>query len=211
MRVASLLWVALFASSAIAQSTGVVGCVYQDPAGKLWLQAMPSRTRVQLTGNTNLLLHHVNEIIALPDPTSNSVSPTQLSVDRLRVIAETCTSVLPADRPQYVGGKTGIVTSEANVSSTASASETTPGFQTESGLAQRIGGMNPKPEESSASAYAPIRSDQAGESEAAADTNAAAALRAEMYPGSTLGVNDKGPPPSSVRSLQATSQSEAPQ
>jgi hypothetical protein len=201
----------LLATSAAAET---VGCLYQDASGKLWLQHLRSGTTQPLAGNTNVLLHHLNQIVAVPtaSASANGVSSGPLAITRLRVVAESCTSVLPSSHDERVGGKAaGIAGDEASESTTATAAENTPGFQTESGTDQRKSGSTRKPEESSASAYGPQRSEQAGESEAAADTNAAAALRAEMYPGTTLGVNDKGPPPSSVRAMKAKPQPKAPQ
>jgi hypothetical protein len=207
MRISFLLCVALATTSLCAQPAELVGCIYQDAAGTLWFEHLPARSRQQISGNTSLVLHHLNQIVALA--AASATPNSQLAVGRLRVVAESCTSVLPSRHPELVGGKTGIVTDAAPVSSAASAEETTPGFQTESGMQQREGHATPKPEESSAGAYVPLLSEQAGQSEFAADANAQAAVRAEMYPNATLGVDDKGPPPSPGRAIRANAEPEA--
>lgn len=185
-------------------STGreIVGCITRQANGGLQLLDRNSGRRYALGGNLQLLERHVSQLVAL---SANGGRSDSLDVDSVRVLSESCTSALPSKGVAAVAGKTGQVVTATPVTTTLSAGEVTPGFQTEAGDQQLAGTGAAAPYVnygSTHSPYAPLNSEVAGQSEAAANTNAAAASRAEMYPGSTLGVTLKSPPPSSRQSMR---------
>ena len=101
-----------------------------------------------------------------------------------------------------VAGKSGVVQTATPITSTATWSETTAGFQTEAGAIQERGvsAGTPSPKQGP-KAIGPLRPEQAGQSRPQSDTNAQAATRAEMYPGITLGVDLKSAPQSPEESV----------
>jgi hypothetical protein len=200
----------LTTSLGMAQSPGtqteLMGCLSRTASGALQFQARPSGKIYALNGNISLLQHHVNQLVAIP---VNHAGETGLNVDTLRVMSESCTSALPSKNVVAVAGKAARDVPAPNVTTTLSAGETTPGFQTESGMEQSAGtGANSPPVKYgyANSPYAPVNAEQAGQSEAAANQNAAAAQRAEMYPEHTLGVTQKSAPPSSVQAMRSAQQ-----
>lgn len=195
------------ASLCVAQPQGrrteIVGCLTRTPANTLQLEARPSGKIYQLHGNISLLQRHVNQLVTIHQ--SDSAAGDDLNADALSVISGSCTSALPSKTVAAVAGKVGRNVPAPNVTTTLSAGETTPGFQTESDVEQAAGTGAGSPNVrygDASSPIAPAHAEQAGESEAAANSNAAAAIRAEIYPGNTLGVTVKSMPPSSVQALQ---------
>ncbi len=194
-----------------ASQTEVVGCLVRSPNGPLQLGIRPSGKTYPLTGNINLLQRHVNKLVAIPS--SPSAGGDSLNVSTLRVVSESCTSALPSKNVAAVTGKVGRQVTAPTVTTTLSAAENTPGFQTESDLQQAAGTGASAPYVQNGQAdspYAPVNAEQAGQSEAAANANAAAAIRAEMYPGNTLGVTQKAMPPSSAQALKRDEQLPSP-
>jgi len=117
---------------------------------------------------------------------------TSIAVDNVQGIAASCTPEWPSRNPRSVAGDVGSDFVAPPVTTTASTDETTPGFQTEAGMAQSPGQYYGHPVEAkhlARSPYAPAEPGQAGESANAANTNAIAAARAEIVPGNTLGVS----------------------
>lgn len=207
-----VLWMVLGVTPGlcVAQSsssqTDIAGCLTRAPNNSLQFEVRASGKTYAVSGDVNLLQRHVNQLVAIPGGGTTSDS---LNVNTLRVISESCTSALPSRNVAAVAGKVGRNIPAPNVSTTLSAGETTPGFQTESDLQQAAGTAANSPHVKYGSAdspYAPVHSEQAGQSEAAANANAAAAFRAEMYPEQTLGVTQKSAPASSVRALQSMPQ-----
>ncbi len=190
----------------------VVGCLSRLPDGTLQLAAIPSGRTYKLQGNTNLLQRHVHQIVAIAAGNGGAAANADtLNAANLRVISDTCTSLLPSDKNILaVEGRVATGQVAPPVTTTASANENTPGYQTEAGEQQfhQQGGSTPVQHYGQAnSPYTPQPSEQAGESQTAADTNAQAAMRAEMYPGTTLGVDIKTYPPSSLKSLEQSGKS----
>ena len=171
--------------------SGLTGCVNRSPDGTLQL-GLRSGALYRLQGRTTLLEKHVNQIVRVfGQPQKAAEGTPVLVVNGVQAIAGTCTAALPGKNPEPVEGKVGEDELAFPVSTTAAADETTPGFQTESSLAQSPGGKNVPATQSrhlARSPYAPAAPDQVAESESAANVNAEAASRAEILPGNTLGV-----------------------
>ena len=100
-----------------------------------------------------------------------------------------------------VTGKSGNVQTATPITSVATAGETTAGYQTESGATQERGISAKTASTAQGITIQPLRPDQAGQSQDVADTSAQAATRAEMYPGTTLGVDLMSASPSPVQSI----------
>jgi plastocyanin len=118
-----------------------------------------------------------------------------LTANSVQVVAESCTSGLPGSKTEAIGGKVGEDQIAVPMTTTQSSAETTPGFQTEAATAQLVG-KNPQAVQSGmrpSVPYAPFKPEQVAQSEAAANVNADAALRAEILPGNTLGVSGSTP------------------
>ncbi len=190
------------------ESPNLYGCLSQDASGTLHFLAEPSGRTYQVQGDMALLQRHIHEQVAITGPRANVVAPT-LTVLQLRVLSQSCTSVLPSNDTFQVPGKTGQVESATPVTSVGSANETTPGFQTESGQQQAEHPGASSTNRNTGTAFGPVHPEQAGQSEFAADIDAQAASRAEMYPGTTLGVDIKTAPQSSVQASKQPTPAEA--
>jgi hypothetical protein len=179
----------LFAGTLLCAGQGsaeVVGCVTQMPIGGVQLQAQPSGS-VFLLQSTPAVLQHLNELVRVRIPLS--ANGTRNLVDELELVDQSCASVLPAQRPVAVVGKVGEPQMAVPITSSHSADETTPGFQTESIIPQE------PPNSGRVSAikkanliYAPRNIGQAAQSAAIADIYAQSATRTEILPGNTLGI-----------------------
>lgn len=192
------------AQPAAAQANQMIGCLSRGADGALHLSIAASGTTYSLSGDLPQLAQHVNQLVAI----SGAASADKLDVQQLRILSESCTSAYPAEPIEPVEGKTAASAIARPVTTTASVGETTPGFQTEAARQQEAEKSAKAaqfgPARAAQPPYAPVRPGQAGESLEAGDIAGAAAIRAEMYPGSTLGVNEKSAPPSSVRSQEET-------
>lgn len=176
-----------------------LGCLTRLPDGTLQLGALPSGKSYDVQGNTKPLMGHVNQVIRISgsagEATNQGHNVLTLTASSVQVIAETCTAGLPGSKTEAVGGKVGEDQIAVPETTTASSAETTPGFQTEAGTAQLIG-KSPQAVQSGLRppvSYAPFKPEQVAQSESAANVNANAALRAEILPGNTLGVNGSAP------------------
>lgn len=179
------------------------GCLSQDASGTLHFQDEQSRRVYRLQGDMEGLQRGMNRLITLSgNLVANAASAPMLSVVQYRVISNTCTSVLPSNEQFEVSGKAGPVAVAIPVTSSGRANETTAGFQTEAGQEQAAAKVIPSTNRSAKTPFAPSQPEQAGQSEFAADLDAEAASRAEVYPGTTLGVDIKTAPPSSVQALE---------
>jgi len=204
-------WQCIFALLASAVALGQVpqtsfrGCINRRPDGVLQLGVRPSGDLFLLQGDPSLLQEHVNHLVQITGHSQlgqNSGLPT-LTVDTIQPIAGSCTKALPAKKPQSVPGKVGEDAVAVPVTTDKTADQTTPGVQTETGIAQSPGAKSPSQYESrppSPSPYTPAEPEQVAQSEAAANLNAEAANRAEILPGNILGVNRSATTPGSQSS-----------
>jgi plastocyanin len=194
MALASLLLLLITASPGQGTSSTLVGCLNRLPDGTLQLGTRPSGRVYSVEGNTRPLMAHVNQFIRVSAQTAPAGTKAEgvakISVSSVEVIASTCTAGPPGKNPQAVGGKVGEDQIAVPVANTAGVDEITPGFQTESATTRP---QNNKSEHQPAlrpgGAYAPFQPEQVAQSETAANVNAEAAIRAEILPGNTLGVN----------------------
>ena len=197
--------------AALAQSADLLrmsGCISRDAKGKLIFGSERTEKVYVLQGDLNLLQQHVNTLVSIAGhlaPSGMGSNSPVLNVESLRVISQSCTSVLPSGERVAVEGKLGQVEKGVPIATTSSVAETTPGFQTESSVQQFTRREAAQPAASTPAPLPPSLPDQAGQSQAAADTNAEAASRAEPYPGTTLGVEIQTAPPSSVEAQQTLS------
>jgi plastocyanin len=219
MALAHLLLLLLpFAPPSPPPQTTFIGCASRLPDGTLQLGTVPAGRSYRLQGRTRLLEEHMNQLVRVSGQVETgrptNAAPPILTVNTVQPIAETCTSVLPAKNPEPVEGKVGEDSIAIPVSTTAVADETTPGFQTESGMAQSPGAQNVPANlfrRAARSPYAPLHPEQEAQSELAANVNAQAAERTEILPGNTLGtgtsaINPAAPPPSSAAPARAAAQ-----
>ena len=176
------------------QPVQLVGCLSQVPNGGVQVQASPSGTTYLLRGNSSALARHLNQIVSIAGSSpgnNNGNQPATLDVQKLEVVAQSCTAPLPPARAVAVVGKAGEGQVAIPVTTSKSTGETTPGFQTETVLAQAPpsnGRVRPVAAQFEFS-YSPGNVAQANQSAAGADLYAQAATRSEIQPGSTLGAN----------------------
>jgi hypothetical protein len=190
----------LFALVAVAGSTistaqpttsELIGCVTQVPNGGLQLQASPSGS-VYLLEGPNSPVQHLNQLIQVRGQVLavQSAKKLILRVDQLQLVNQTCASVRPAQKPVAVVGEVGEGQMAVPVTTSASADQTTPGFQTEGMVKQEPpSSSRATPVQRWTSNYAPGNIAQAAQSAATADIYAASATRTEIVPGHTLGVD----------------------
>lgn len=194
------LWIlaAVTSSASFAQGQGgrpssVVGCLTESPSSTLILGVVPSGEVYSLRGNLQTLLTHRRQLVrvyghAIP---GDNQQPA-FAVTKIEVVADTCTAPLPASNPVAVTGKTGQHGVATPDTTTATAGIVSPGVQTSAGIAQQPGvhtEMNAKNAPAAEGRLALRNFAQAGQSEQEANRNAAAAERAEIVPGHTLGVS----------------------
>jgi hypothetical protein len=186
------------------QSTQLTGCVSQDASGTLHLEAQPSRQIYRLEApDVENLQRHLNQQLTIRGHSAGDIQTTAFTVESFDVLSDNCTSPLQSQDTSQIAGKVGPVEVATPVTSVGSAGETTAGFQTEAGLEQASGvkAGTPTPRLTRAP-FRPMYAEHAGESSMAAEVDAQAASRAEPYPGTTLGVDIKTAPPSSVQASQ---------
>lgn len=164
----------------------VIGCITQMPSGGVQLQARPSGS-VFLLQSTPAVLQHLNELVRIR--VHLLANGTQNFADRLELVNQTCASSLPAEKAVSVVGKVGEGQMAVPITSSGSVDETTPGFQTESILAQEPpANGRVVPSKRVNGVYAPRDIAQAAQSAAIADIYAQSATRTEIVPGNTLGI-----------------------
>lgn len=175
--------------------TDFVGCVSQIPNDGLRLGVGTSGVAYRIDGNKTLRLD-VNKLVRVRgELTAASGGNPGLPILRMYsadVIADSCASVLPSENPQAVVGKVGEGQVAIPLTTTASANEVTPGFQTETITDQEppvsrraLAG----PQKQRNSPIAPTNTAQDAQSANAAESYAQAAARSEIQPGNTLGTN----------------------
>lgn len=170
----------------------VVGCISRLPDGTLQLSASSGQSYVLKTG-TSSLEQHTGQLVRITgraESIGTAQAATVLMVDTARPVAESCTTVLPPMKREGVAGKVGAQVTATPITTTGSADETTPGFQTEAVLPAAASQYWERPN------YAPAQPDQAAESATAAERLAQAATRAEILPANTLGVSHSAAAPS---------------
>jgi hypothetical protein len=203
MRLGYVVLVIALGSVAVAQTAPdeFVGCLSQDANGTFLLGTVPSGRTYSLIGPVNLLQRNLNETVAMTAHVTTGTARPSLAVESVRTVTQSCTAPLPSDNKLKVAGKVGIVQVAVPITLAGNADKTTPGFQTENGMDQGEKIKTRGAVQSPRSPFKPVRADQAGQSIEAADMDAQAAARAELYPGTTLGVDIKSAPPSSLQSL----------
>jgi plastocyanin len=176
-----------------AQQKAFMGCVNRLPDGTLQFGAVPSGQLFLLRGQKKLTEGHVNQLVRVfgePVRSANdNNAPSTLTVARVQVLAESCTSALPAKNLDEVPGKVGEDAVAVPLTTTATEDETTPGYQTEAASSQLFGSQNAFSTQTVEPAAAPPHPEQVAESEAAANVNASAVERSEILPGNALGVS----------------------
>jgi plastocyanin len=176
-----------------APQKAFVGCVNRLPDGTLQFGAVPSGDLFVVRGETKLVEEHVNQLVRVFGEPSRSGNDNNalpaLTVDRVQVLAESCTSVLPAKQFEEVPGKVGEDSVAVPVTTTSTDDRTTPGFQTQAASAQLSGSQSASPTQTVEPPTAPPHPEQVAQSEAAANVDARAVERTEILPGSTLGVS----------------------
>lgn len=188
---AALLWWFQL-TPALSQEQEVVGCITQSPNDGLQLGGRSGKSYV-VRGDTALLIRHVNQLVQVRGQFSASGSIGGLPVlnaATVDVVAETCAAALPATKAQAVVGKAGEGQVAIPITTTASANQNTPGFQTEDVSDQELpasGRSRPAGRAKANLLYAPGNTAQAAQSAAAAEIYAESATRTEIQPGNTVG------------------------
>lgn len=176
-------------SAAQTASTDLIGCLTQVPGGGLQLQARPSGSVYLIEGRAPV--HYLNELVRVrgrihPGPGNKQI----ITFEQTQLVNQSCATALPAQQPVAVIGKVGEGQMAIPMTTSASADQITPGFQTE-GIEKQ---EPPQAGRGAAtqrwkSDYAPGNIAQAAQSEAATELYAASATRTEIAPGNTLGVD----------------------
>jgi len=189
----------LLASSSLqaqAPQTQFVGCVTNVAGAGFQLTSIPSGSSYLVQGNPALLQQHANQLVRVQgtlDARTGNQAPPSLIVQNLGIVSEICVSALGVREPVAVVGKVGEGQVAIPLTTSASAGETTPGFQTENIKQQEppISGrmLPPAATGRAESAYSPSNTAQVAQSAVAANTFAEAATRSEIQPGSTLGTS----------------------
>jgi hypothetical protein len=178
-------------TSSAAQTTDrdLIGCLTSVPGGGLQLQVRPSGSVYLIEGRAPV--NYVNELIRVRGQIHPGASNKQvLTLDQVELVNQSCATALAAQQPVSVVGKVGEGQMAVPVTTSASADETTPGFQTE-GIEKQEPPQNGRaaPRQRRNSQYAPGHIAQAAQSAAVAELYAASATRTEIVPGNTLGVD----------------------
>lgn len=190
-----LVYVALGLAASIAAtapSDPFVGCITEIPNDGLQLGS-PSGNSYRLRGDSTLLFRHLNQLVKLQgrlNAVPHGTGLPVLDVEAIAMISDSCASPLPEGTPQSAVGKVGEGEVAVPLTTSASAGETTPGFQTETIEDEGPPKSGRSSLEGNATAerpYGPENPAQAAQSAAAAELYADAATRSEIQPGNTLG------------------------
>jgi plastocyanin len=201
-----LVFFMLVGSTALAapqsQQKAFVGCLNRLPDGTLQFGAVPSGELFLVQGPTKVLEEHINQLVRVygePARSGNEANvPSTLTVDQIRVLAESCTSALPAKKLEGVPGKVGEDLVAVPLTTTATEDQATPGFQAEAASSQSFGSQSAASIQSVEPPVAPFHPEQVAQSEAAANVNARAVERTEILPGNALGVSGPAVAPGTV-------------
>lgn len=172
----------------------LVGCISQIPNGGLQLEVGPSGISYAIEGDPNVLVRNIHHLVRVHGQETSAATQGNpqpvFKVQQLEQIANSCTSPLPASVPVAVVGKSGEGQVALPITTSVSAGQTTPGFQTEDVADQEppaSGRSGARLSETQKSVYAPSNIAQAAQTSEAANTYAQAATRTEIEPGNTLG------------------------
>lgn len=178
-------------------SAEMTGCISHVPNGGLQLRTA-SGTEVALQGDMDLLLEHTNNLVRLrgqqnATPTGKTALPS-FTVQSVETISDTCTSALPPQQAVTVEGKVGEGEVAVPITTSMSAGQATPGYQTETVSDQEppANGRSPVVLNIPRSHYSPSSPAQAAQTAADAERYAEAATLCEIQPGKTRGVNGYG-------------------
>ncbi len=204
MRAAGVgLVLVLAAACAWAQQTSRVdGCLALRDKLYVLVQGQP-RTIYRLEGQPQQLKQHLGELVRI----EGRVTPGRaLRVAKVDKLAPDCSTMIPpGSATDSVAGKVGNEQVQIPVSTTGTAGETTPGYQTPAGRAQPGTNTQPStalPQSKKHQPGAPPDWEQAGQTPEQANTIAQAAQRAQVQPGRPLGTNPAAPQSSGERPPQ---------
>lgn len=174
-----------------AQQMQLAGCITEIPNGGLQFEANPSRSVYPLQGDSTHLTQYVNHWVKISVSLVGNKNSTQaqpaLIVHTIDVLNESCTSRMPSQKAAAVVGKAGEGQVAVPVTTSASAGETTPGFQTETLSEEEPPNNGQSLARKAMPSYAPTNTAQAAQSAAAANRYAEVATQSEIQPGNTLG------------------------
>ena len=175
----------------------MIGCISQVPNGGLQLRTA-SGTEVALQGDMDLLLEHTNNLVRLrghqnSTPGGKTALPG-FAVQSLEPIADTCVASVPPEHPVTVEGKVGEGEVAVPITTSMSAGQATPGYQTETVIDQEppASGRSPVALNIARKPYSPASPAQAAQTASDAERYAEAATLCEIQPGKTRGVNGYG-------------------
>lgn len=185
--------------SSAAQGTpaDVIGCISQIPNGGLQLRTT-SGTEVALQGDVDQLLRHTNYLVRIRGRQNRAFTGKPalpaFTVQSIELISDTCTSGLPPRQAVPVEGKVGEGEVAVPISTSMSAGQATPGYQTETVIDQEppASGRSPVVLNIPKSPYSPSSPAQVAQTANDAERYAEAATLCEIQPGKTRGVNGYG-------------------
>jgi hypothetical protein len=182
---------------AASASQGVlVGCLTQLPDGALQLGAVPSGKLYAVSGQTEILKEHTDELVRLfaqpTTPAARNNASSTLMVARVQPLSKSCTSALSPSTVEAVPGKVGEDVVAVPHTTTSTENGTTAGFQTQGAAAELSLSQSVRYSHTIDQPAMPPHPEQTAESEAAANRIAASVDRTEILPGNTRGVS--GPP-----------------
>ncbi len=195
-RIAGLVFV-LASVCAWPQSSRVDGCLAVQ--GNQYVLLQGQHTRYLLQGKQDELKRHVGQTVRIEGRLTRDKTGAGLTVTGIDTLQPNCAMTIPpSSAADSITGKTGNEGVAIPDTTTGTAGETTPGYQTEAGIAQQPG-THTEPSTPGAKANprsapgAPPDWEKAGENPRNANTMAEAAQRAEMQPGATMGTKASAP------------------
>ncbi len=198
------------------ENSRVDGCLALQDNQYVLLQG--GGTRYQLQGPQEDLKRHVGETVRITGQVfRSSRGDGGLKVSRVERLQPNCGAVPPSGSvPDAVTGKTGMISTAVPDTSTATAGEVTPGYETATGVAQKPGTYtmpttNAPPPGSKPQPGAPPNWEKVGENPEAANTMAQAAERAEIQPGAAQGTKPDAPESAGEEPAQAPPSEQATQ
>ena len=180
-----------------AQNTRLDGCLAAQNGQYVLRQGQ--QTRYVLRGPVDQLRSRVGQLVHVEGqafPGANHIG--QVNVTKIFTVQSTCMLMpAPGSSATAVVGKSGNEQAAVPVTTTGSVGKTTPGYQTEAGMAQELGKRRlPSTAASHPAAQrpgAPPDWEETGQNPHSADVMAEAAARAEVDPGAPQGTNPVAP------------------
>ncbi len=202
-RVAGLVVVFAAVCAWAQQHSRVDGCLAVQ--GNQYILLQGQHTRYVLQGMQDELKRHVGQTVRIEGQVfRGNNGPGGLKVTGISTLQPNCAMTVPPGAvTDSITGKTGNEGVAVPDTTTGTAGETTPGYQTEAGIAQQPGkhtepatkpnavGDHPSPPPQGPGA--PPDWEKAGENPASANTMAEAAARAEVQPGAPMGTKPSAP------------------